>query len=134
MSETSGKWRTRDGATGWLVLGALGVLGAGVSFLTYMADAMRGLEGSGGGRLLVITMLGVGMFGAVVLGPIGKAIGKRLLDGGSHADEEALLREVDDLRLQSEDLRQSLAEIQERLDFTERMLSSGRERAPEELH
>ena len=134
MSSRHPQSQRKESATGWLVLGALGVVGAGVSFLTYMADAMRGLEGSAGGRLLVITMLGMGMIGAVVLGPIGRAIGKRLLDGGVPEEDGAMQEEVSDLRLQVDDLRQALGETQERLDFTERMLSSGRERAPEELH
>jgi hypothetical protein len=71
---------------------------------------------------------------AVALGPIGRAIGKRILDGGSSTEADALADDVHDLRLQSEDLRQALMETQERLDFTERMLAGGREKTPEELH
>jgi hypothetical protein len=98
-----------------------------------MADQLR-IGGAGGpGPLMIIAMLGAGMFGVVALGPVGKAIGKRLLEGGSTSDSE-LRQEMDDLRLQSEDLRHALMEAQERLDFTERMIAGGREGTREELH
>jgi hypothetical protein len=63
---------------------------------------------------------------------VGKAVGKRILSGG--AEHSAIDDDLHDLRLQVEDLRNALVESQERLDFTERMLAGGKERAPEELH
>jgi|GEM_PF-1353966 len=134
MSRDHSRTHKKDSSTGWLMLGTLAALGTVAAFLTEMAGRIQFGDGAGGGRLLVVAMLGTGVFLAVALGPIGKAVAKRLLDGGVPEDDGVLEEEVQDLRLQVDDLRQALAETQERLDFTERMLSSGRERTPEELH
>jgi len=117
-----------------LILGVLAALGMGAMFLAFMVDQMRFAPPGSSGPMMVVTFLGAGMFGAVALGPIGRALGKRILEGGGDPAADSLMDEVADLRLQSEDMRQALAETQERLDFTERMLSGGRERTPEELH
>lgn len=57
-------------------------------------------------------------------GPLGKAIGERIagrsLDGGGgSADTEAIHGEIDELRYR-------LGEVEERLDFTERLLAQSR--------
>ena len=134
MPNTGSHRKQGDGSAGWLVGGVVLALAVGVIFLTEMANMLRLGGAAGPGPLMVITMLGAGMFGVVALGPIGRAIGKRILEGGSSTEAEALSDDVHDLRIQGEELRQSLMETQERLDFTERMLAGGRERAPEELH
>ena len=131
MPNTGQYGRPGNGGSGWLILGVIATLGMGAMFLAVMAGQMRSF---GPGPLVVVAMLGAGMFGAVALGPIGKAIGKRILDGAADPATDGLVDEVNELRVQSEDMRQALAETQERLDFTERMLSGGRERTPEELH
>ena len=134
MPNTGSHGRPGDGSTKWLVGGAVVTLGMGVLFLTFMSEQLRfGVPGNPA-PLLIVTLLGAGMFGAVALGPIGRAIGKRILEGGSSGEADALSDDLNDLRLQSEDLRQALMETQERLDFTERMLAGGREKTPEELH
>ena len=134
MPNTGSYGKRGDSSTKWLVGGAVAMVGAGILFLSYMADELRfGVNGNPG-PLLIITTLGVVVVTAVALGPIGRAIGKRILDGGSSGEADALADDVHDLRLQSEDLRQALMETQERLDFTERMLAGGREKSPEELH
>lgn len=125
--------RHGDGSTKWLVGGVVASLGIAAFFLAFMADQMRHGGASGPGPLMIVAMLGAGMFGAVALGPIGRAIGKRLLNGGPAPDSE-FKHELDELRLQSEDLRHALMEAQERLDFTERMIAGGREGTREELH
>ena len=61
-----------------------------------------------------------------------KIVGKRILQGG--AGPAASDDELQDLRLQVEDMRHVLAEAQERIDFTERMIAGSKERVPEELH
>ena len=57
---------------------------------------------------------------AIFRGPFGKALGERIagrqLDGESSAETEALHAEVDELRFR-------LSEVEERLDFTERLLA-----------
>lgn len=134
MSSRHPQGQKKDSSTGWLMLGTLAALGTVAAFLTEMAGKIQMGGPGGGGPMLVVAMLGTGIFLAVALGPIGKAVAKRLLAGGVSEDDGVLEEEVQDLRLQVDDLRQALAETQERLDFTERMLSSGRERTPEELH
>jgi hypothetical protein len=124
----------KDSSTGWLMLGTLAALGSAAAFLVEMAGKIQVGGAGGGGPILIVAMLGAGIFLAAALGPIGKAVGRRLLEGGVPEDDGVMQEEVHDLRLQVDDLRQALAETQERLDFTERMLSSGRERTPEELH
>ena len=53
-----------------------------------------------------------------VLGPIGVAIGHRMRGGRDSAPAHRLGAEVDDLRTR-------LAEVEERLDFAERLLARG---------
>lgn len=134
MSNTGSYGRKGDGSTKWLVGGSVAGLAIGLIFLAAMSDQIRFQTNGNPGPLLVITMMGAALFGAMALGPIGRAIGKRILEGGSSGDADALAEEMHDLRLQSEDLRQALMETQERLDFTERMLAGGRDKTPEELH
>jgi len=105
-----------------------------LAFIGGMSDQLRFDGGGGAAPVVLMVMLGVGAFAAVALGPIGRAVAKRLLEGTPQGGTEAVLHEVDELRLQTEDLRNALAETQERLDFTERMLAGGKERATEELH
>ena len=60
----------------------------------------------------------------VIRGPIGRALADRLA-GRSGSDD----REVLELRGDVESLRHELTELQERLDFAERMLARQNERA-----
>jgi hypothetical protein len=55
-----------------------------------------------------------------VLGPIGAAIGHRIRGGRDSAPDHRLATEVDELRTR-------LAEVEERLDFAERLLARGAE-------
>lgn len=71
--------------------------------------------------LAIILIFGGGTAIAISFSPIGKAIADRIR--GRHAFAEtdpALLTEMDDMRAQ-------LAEVQERLDFTERLLAKDRD-------
>lgn len=61
---------------------------------------------------------------------IGKAIAHAIRVNAGNADE-GLEGEVQELRVGLEDVRHQLAETQERLDFTERLLA--RQRVPEQL-
>jgi hypothetical protein len=55
-----------------------------------------------------------------ILGPIVGAVSERIRRGGNGADDTALAAEVDQLRGR-------LAEVEERLDFAERLLARARE-------
>lgn len=58
----------------------------------------------------------------VFQGPVGQALARRIQGRGS-APEPELLHEIDDLRLQVDQMQQRLTEAEERLDFSERLLS-----------
>lgn len=57
-------------------------------------------------------------------GEIGKAIAQRIRGG---AKDEDLKLEVEEMRRELDAVRHELAETSERLDFAERLLSSGRQ-------
>lgn len=57
----------------------------------------------------------------ILRGPFGKALADRLLRRGP--DE----RDLQDLRAELDELRHQLAEVQERLDFAERLLARERQ-------
>lgn len=61
----------------------------------------------------------------ILRGPLGKALGERLAGGSARV---APSQEVDVLRNEVEELRYRLTDIEERLDFTERVLAQQRER------
>ena len=84
--------------------------------------------------IVVPTALFFSIAAAVILrGPLGKAIGERVtgrkLDADTSAETEALHADVDDLRFR-------LSEVEERLDFTERLLAQhgGQDALPNERH
>ena len=62
----------------------------------------------------------------VLRGPLGRAIGERIAGQRDPVND----REVQELRGEVEELRHSLTEVQERLDFAERILARQDERAP----
>ena len=75
----------------------------------------------------IIASLGLfAVVGAVVLGPIGRAFAERLRHKGIEPGADPA--EVDALRDELTGLRQQVAELAERQDFTERLLARERER------
>ena len=63
----------------------------------------------------------------IAFSPVGKALARRL-GGRDEALEGAALTEVDALREDVAALKAELGEVQERLDFAERLLAQARER------
>jgi hypothetical protein len=84
---------------------------------------------SGAGELAMFLAIGAGAVG-LLLGPIGAAIARRLGGRPDPGDAQAEIEEVR-TRLGGEvdELRNRLAEVEERLDFAERLLARG---APED--
>jgi hypothetical protein len=75
------------------------------------------------GILAIIFVLGGGTCFALSLSPVGRALADRIRSKGAPpAVDSELLAEVDALR-------QELSELQERVDFTERLLARQQERA-----
>jgi Tfp pilus assembly protein PilO len=83
--------------------------------------------------LAIVLIFGGGSIFLFAISPIGRAIGDRIRGGAreSAADAEGVRRLQDAQQALLDDLeavRQELAEVQERLDFTERLLAQQRER------
>ena len=77
-----------------------------------------------GVTLACLPIMAVMVWGAVrILGPIGQALARRIA-GGSEGDHQA---ELADLRQQVDELRFQMGEMQERLDFAERLLAQQRD-------
>jgi len=71
--------------------------------------------------LAIILIFGGGTAIAIAFSPIGKAIADRIRGRGIEGETDpALLAEMDEMRAQ-------LSELQERMDFSERLLAKGRE-------
>jgi len=60
--------------------------------------------------------------------PVGRAFARRLSGGKGDGEESAALAEVDALREDVHALQAQLGEVQERLDFTERLLAQARDK------
>jgi hypothetical protein len=79
-----------------------------------------------GSEFAVPGLIALGVVGAVIFkGPVGKALARRIESGPSAEPPSEILNELDDVRGR-------LLELEERLDFTERMLSKARE--PEKIN
>jgi ubiquinone biosynthesis protein UbiJ len=74
------------------------------------------------GQIFFFTMVGVV---AVSFSPLGRAVARRLTGEGRPARDDA---EVEVLQSDVAQLRRELDEVQNRLDFTERLLAQARER------
>ena len=97
----------------YLVVGTLLSL---ASIITFGALAAKHGEDFAIPALAALTIVGVVIF----RGPVGKAMARRLEEGTQREPSPELLNELDDVRGR-------LLELEERLDFTERMLSKARE-------
>ena len=82
--------------------------------------------------LAIVFIFGGGSLFLLAISPIGRAIADRIRGAGAGAPEESVRRLhetqqaiLDDL----EGVRQEVGEMQERVDFTERLLAQQRDRA-----
>jgi Tfp pilus assembly protein PilO len=73
----------------------------------------------GAGVVIAIVVLCLGL-ARILRGPVGEAVADRLRHGPRTRTDATLMGEV-------EGLRTRLAEVEERLDFAERLLAAGRE-------
>jgi hypothetical protein len=73
----------------------------------------------GAGVVIAIVVFCLGI-ARVLRGPVGEALADRLRHGPRTRSDAALLAEVDELKTR-------VAEMDERLDFAERLLAAGRE-------
>ncbi len=78
--------------------------------------------------IVPVVMFGGGALVGISFSPIGRAIARRLGGGKDEAAEGQALAEVDALREELQGLRGEVGELQERLDFAERLLAQAREK------
>jgi len=82
---------------------------------------------TGAGELAMFLAIGAAAV-ALLFGPIGSALARRLGGrpdpGDAHVEIEEMRARVTD---EVDDLKNRLAEVEERLDFAERLLAHGRE-------
>ena len=80
---------------------------------------------SGAGELAMFVAIGASAV-ALLFGPVGSALGRRL--AGRHESDDSSAQ-VEEMRAQVtaevDDLRNRLVEVEERLDFAERLLAHG---------
>lgn len=62
--------------------------------------------------------------GALLLGPIGRAIARRIAPAERRDDHDAMLEELMARTEEMAAVRDQVVELQDRLDFTERMLAN----------
>jgi hypothetical protein len=92
---------------------------AAIAAFTTMAMTM-------GEDFAVPGLIALGVVGAVIFkGPVGKALGRRIEHGAPAEPAPEYLAELDEMRGR-------VMELEERLDFTERMISKARE--PERIN
>lgn len=111
--------RASRGAGMFLVLGLAGMA---MLFLAVLASESNGPEE------FLVGVLGLGGFGWLLLrGPVGRALASMLEGGGPPATDQLLAVRVADLEDRVQELTleaQRLMEIEERIDFTERLIAS----------
>lgn len=114
------------------VIGGVIVLGLAAMSLGYLGASI-GQFSRRGFEYVLMAMVGGGAFFYLMLrGPVGKAIAS-LLEGETSHDEELLMR-VEDLEARLTELsleQQRVGELEERLDFAERLLSTREQAAIE---
>jgi hypothetical protein len=83
--------------------------------------------------LAVTFIFGGGSLFLLAISPVGRAIGDRIRGSGKRVPDD-VARQIQDAQMalldEIEALRQEVSEVQERLDFTERLLVRGREAPP----
>lgn len=75
----------------------------------------------------VVLLLGVGLILAALIWPLIKAIARRIEGGSASAEIHAELEGLRDRVRQLEEMQPRMLELEERVDFTERIVAKGRE-------
>ena len=106
----------------------LSLTGMALAFLVGMTEQARFIHDP---TPLIGALAGAAIFFGLLRGPVGRAIAK-MLDSSGGPDDDTALR-IEQLEAQLSDLgfdQHRMAELEERLDFAERLLS---QRTPAEL-
>ena len=104
----------KDSASSMTAITLIGVFG--IAGYTVLAGVL------GPGFAIPTALIGLVSSAIILRGPVGKALARRLEGGTAGPDSEQALMEVDELR-------ERVVELEERLDFAERLLAQGRQGA-----
>jgi hypothetical protein len=121
------------GKSGSKLFGMVLVLGLAGMSLAYLGASISDLSRRGFEFVLAALAGGGVFFWLMLRGPVGKAIAA-MLEGDAQHDEELLMR-VEDLEARLAELsleQQRVGELEERLDFAERLLATREPNAIEE--
>lgn len=127
MTEHQMAGRPGDPGLKWVILGGVAGAGTFLLFLAALADQLRFTDPGAVPAVAIMGLAGAAGFAALALGPVGRAMAKRIV-GSDQSVTAQIDGELQDMRLQVEDLRQALTETHDRLDFTERLLAGGEKR------
>ena len=119
--------RPGDPGLKWVILGGVAGVGTFLIFLAALADQLRFTDPGAVPAVAIMGLAGAAGFAALALGPVGRAMAKRIV-GPDQSVTAQVDGELQDMRLQVEELRQALTETHDRLDFTERLLAGGEKR------
>jgi len=114
-----------SGKNGSKIFGIVLVFGLAAMSLIYLGASIEELSRRGFEFVLAALAGGGAFFWLMLRGPVGKAIAS-LLEGDSQHDEELVMR-VEDLEARLAELsleQQRVGELEERLDFAERLLAA----------
>lgn len=109
------------GSRGWGAVLLAALVGMGLMFLAFVLDEGRTVDNP---MPALTALAGAGIFAALFFGPVGRSIAK-MLEGDTRHDDEATMR-LEDVEARLAELsleQQRVGELEERLDFTERLLS-----------
>ena len=90
------------------------------------------VTGSLEGIAAVVLLLGVGLILAALIWPLIRALARRIEGGAPSAEVQVELDGLRERVRQLEEMQPRMAELEERVDFTERIVAKGRE--PDRLH
>ncbi len=85
------------------------------------------LTGSLEGVAAVILLLGAGLILAALIWPLIRAIARRIEGGGANAEMQTELEGLRERVRLLEEMPPRMAELEERVDFTDRIVAQGRE-------
>jgi hypothetical protein len=76
---------------------------------------------------VVVLLLGVGLMVAALVWPLIRAIARRIEGGSASAELQGEIEGLRDRVRQLEEMQPRMQELEERVDFTERIVAKGRE-------
>jgi hypothetical protein len=85
------------------------------------------VTGSLEGIAAVVLLLGVGLILATLIWPLIRAIARRIEGGTARAEIQAELEGLRERVRQLEEMQPRMLELEERVDFAERIVAKGRE-------